>query len=68
MARPTIEQDSKTFIAALRKIGERVGNGFFREHLGWTDTRYTRVREALIESGKVERGRGRGGSVGLPLR
>lgn len=63
MARPTIDQDAKTFLSTLRKIRAPVGNGFFREHHGWAETRYLRVKELLIEQGKVQRGRGRAGSV-----
>jgi hypothetical protein len=63
LARPTLNQDAKLFLAALRKQGKSVGNGFFREHLGWSEQRYARVREFLIEAEKVVRGRGRGGSV-----
>ncbi len=66
MARPTVDADLKTFLTALRKLQARVGNGFFRDHLGWNETRYVKVREILIEQGKVARGRGRGGSIGIP--
>ena len=63
MARPTLSQDAKIFLAALRKQGKSVGNGFFREHLGWSEQRYLRVRDVLIEAEKIVRGRGRGGSI-----
>ena len=66
MARPTFEADCKTFVSNLRKLRARVGNGYFRDALGWTESRYTRVKEALVEEGRVLRGRGRGGSIGLP--
>jgi hypothetical protein len=63
LPRPTLTQDAKLFLAALRKQRKSVGNGFFRAHLGWSEPRYLRVREFLIESEKVVRGRGRGGSI-----
>jgi type I restriction enzyme M protein len=63
LARPTLNDDAKLFLAALRKQRKSVGNGFFRELLGWSEQRYTRVREFLIEQEKVVRGRGRGGSI-----
>ena len=63
MPRPTLNEDAKLFLSALRKQRKSVGNGFFREHLGWSEQRYTRVREFLIEAEKVVRGRGRGGSI-----
>ncbi len=65
MARPKLAEDEKTFVATLRKLRVRVGNGYFREHLGWSEERYLRVREHLLEKGKVAKGRGRGGSIGI---
>jgi hypothetical protein len=67
MARPTLNEDAKTFISALRKQRKPVGNLSFRDQLGWRDERYTRAKEYLIEAGKVARGRGRGGSVAIAL-
>jgi type I restriction enzyme M protein len=61
--RPTFKQDTKKFLIVLRRQQRRVGNQFLRTELGWRDERYARVREHLIESGAVMRGRGRGGSV-----
>lgn len=63
MARPTFAEDQKTFMSAIRKHREPVGNGAFRSELGWNEDRYWKVRTALIETGRVIRGRGRGGSV-----
>jgi type I restriction enzyme M protein len=63
MARPSIDVDAKTFLSELRRLKMRVGNGFFRDHLGWREERYWRIREFLLEQGKIIRGRGRGGSV-----
>ncbi len=57
--------DAKVFMATLRKLRERVGNGFLRQSLGWREERYWRVHEVLLEKGKIVRGRGRGGSVGV---
>ena len=65
MARPSVSDDSKLFLSTLRKLRARVGNGFFRAHLGWAEARYWRAHEFLIEQGKISRGRGRGGSVGV---
>lgn len=65
MARPTLHEDAKVFVAALRKLRKPVGNLSFRELLGWRDERYDRAKEYAIEIGKVSRGRGRGGSVAI---
>jgi hypothetical protein len=64
MARPTISDDSKKFVAALRKV-DSIGNARLRETLGWNETRYWKVHEDLFEKGKIVKGRGRGGSVSL---
>ena len=65
MARPTIAEDSKTFLAAVRKLGSSAGNGALRTALGWSETRYWKVHANLVEEEKVVKGRGRGGSVTL---
>lgn len=65
MAKPSISDDAKLFVSALRKARMRVGNGFLRAQLGWREERYWRVHEFLLEKGRIVRGRGRGGSVGL---
>ena len=65
MARPTIEQDSKVFIAALRELGSSAGNGALRLTLGWSESRYWKVHAVLFEAEMIVKGRGRGGSVSL---
>ncbi len=65
MARADIKQDAKTFISTLRKLGSAAGNGALRSALGWSESRYWKVHASLVESGKVAKGRGRGGSVSL---
>jgi type I restriction enzyme M protein len=60
-----MSDDAKLFVSTLRKLRERVGNGYLRETLGWREERYWRVHGSLLEQGKIVRGRGRGGSVGL---
>jgi type I restriction enzyme M protein len=64
MARPDLKQDSKTFLSALRRSGSS-GNGALRTALGWSETRYWKAHSSLIEAGKIEKGRGRGGSVSM---
>ena len=62
MARPTLSEDTKAFLATLRRP-KSLGNGTLRSMLGWSETRYWKTHEALIEAGKIVKGRGRGGSV-----
>jgi len=64
MARPTLKEDAKTFLATLRRT-KSLGNMALRDTLGWSEDRYWKVHAALIEDGKVSKGRGRGGSVHL---
>src|SRR4051794_4650414 len=59
MARPSIQQDMKTFTTALRKLGASAGNAALRTALGWTESRYWRVHSMLVEAGRVVKGRGR---------
>jgi hypothetical protein len=63
LSRASVNVDAKTFLSALRKLRERVGNGYLREHLGWAEARYWRAHAFLIEQEKIVRGHGRGGSV-----
>jgi hypothetical protein len=67
MARPNQDQDSKTFLSALRKTRSS-GNGALRRDLGWSETRYWRAHSALMGAGKIQKGRGRGGSVSVAGR
>ena len=61
MARPTINEDRKKFLQALGK--NTYGNGALRKALGWAESRYWKVHAALLEEGRITKGRGRGGSV-----
>jgi hypothetical protein len=40
-----------------------MGNGPFQRHLGWPDKKYWVVHQELFDSGVIEQGRGRGGTV-----
>jgi hypothetical protein len=62
MARPTISDDSKKFLTALKRV-DSIGNARLREELGWNENRYWKVHADLFERGKIVKGRGRGGSV-----
>jgi adenine-specific DNA-methyltransferase len=60
----TDEQKAK-FLDTLESLGGSAGNASLRDVLGWQESTYERVKEALIEEGRIARGRGRGGSVQL---
>lgn len=62
MARPSLSEDCKAFLSQLRR-NDSVGNSALRKTLGWNETRYWKVHAHLIESDKIVKGRGRGGSV-----
>ncbi|WP_232228130.1 DNA methyltransferase [Asaia astilbis] len=53
------------FLEALRAEGGSAGNGTLRERLGWDESNYRDVRDALLANGTIASGRGRGGSVRL---
>ena len=53
------------FIAALKKDGGSAGNARLREALGWNESTYANVKNALIDEGLIKPRRGRGGSVVL---
>ena len=62
MARANLEGDMNAFLSKLRDLGS-AGNGALRDALGWAESRYWKAHAALFESGKIKKGRGRGGSV-----
>jgi type I restriction enzyme M protein len=53
------------FIGALEAVGGSAGNGRLRELLDWSEASYEAVKAALVTSGQITTGRGRGGSVAL---
>lgn len=53
------------FLEVLAALGGSAGNGKLQAELGWQDGTYARVRAALLEEGRIVKGRGRGGSVTL---
>ncbi|GEO02019.1 DNA methyltransferase [Novosphingobium sediminis] len=51
------------FLEALTQLGGSAGNVRLRETLQWEEEAYAAVKNALVESGAILTGRGRGGSV-----
>lgn len=62
-AAPMPEHDQ--FVLALRRRGGSSGNMALREVLGWDERMYDAVKSDLIKFGRVQLGRGKGGSVTL---
>lgn len=55
--------DCDEFVNFLRNMGGNAGNSTLRERLSWDEEKYRCVKDALVRAGRVELGRGRGGSV-----
>ncbi|MCB2088499.1 MAG: hypothetical protein R3E18_10445 [Sphingomonadaceae bacterium] len=60
MARPTRKQQ---FLNALKTAGGRCSNPTLSAELGWDDDIYWRIHTELWEEGKIEKGRGYGGTA-----
>lgn len=59
------KESRETFLNALKTAGGNSGNKSLRDFLGWDETIYEAVKNALQTEGLVTPGRGRGGSVSL---
>ena len=59
------EQNIQRYIATLTSLGGRAGNQRLLEELGWQESTYQRIKQQLIDDGRILIGRGRGGSVAL---
>lgn len=53
------------FLEALTQLGGSAGNVRLRETLQWEEEVYVSIKDALVKSGAILTGRGRGGSVSL---
>lgn len=65
MGRPTDESRMSTLLETLDHAGGSAGNYWMMHELGWSEDEYWRIRDKLVEDGRVLRGRGKGGSVAL---
>lgn len=59
------EELVQEFLQTLQQLDGRAGNQKLREHLGWDEAVYDRVKAALVDREVVRLGRGRGGTVQL---
>jgi hypothetical protein len=58
------ESLSAQFLSSLEAMPDsKAGNTSLRSQLGWDDDTYERIKELLVAAGRIEKGRGRGGSV-----
>ena len=57
------ETDLAAFLNRVPADGSTMGNGALRDALRWEPDRYDAVRDALVDQGRLEKGRGRGGTV-----
>lgn len=64
---PVTEDLCEAFIAALPADGTSVANSRLRQALGWEESRYDAVRNHLVDRRRIQKGRGRGGTVNLVL-
>ncbi len=65
MARPTDDSLMERFMSELKRRGGSAGNYSMRDALELSDGEYWRIRNKLLDDGKLTLGRGRGGSVML---
>ena len=55
--------DQTSFLNQLPADGSTIGNGALRLALEWDEARYQTAKDALVASGQVMKGQGRGGTV-----
>jgi len=66
--RPVGDDDTllATFLSALAATPDRKsGNVSLRGQLGWDEATYERIKNRLVIAGRIDKGKGRGGSVRL---
>jgi len=64
----TRRTDGDILLDLVPKDGSPIGNVSLFNELNWTEEKYWRVRERLLEEGQLERGKGKGGSVRRSIR
>jgi hypothetical protein len=65
MANISDDERKSRLLAAVPKDGSSIGNTYLARQLGWSLDVYFKVRNGLVTDGRLEIGRGRGGSVRL---
>src|SRR5208283_297307 len=60
-----ISRKQAELIAKIREHGGHAGNVTLQRELGWSEEVFWPIRDRLVDSGLLELGRGRGGSVSM---
>lgn len=55
--------DERALLECVPVGGATISNPVVQHSLGWSDERYWRARDALVDKGLIVRGRGRGGTL-----
>lgn len=63
--RSSAASEEQRLVDTLAKLGGSAGNVTLMRELGWSEERYYRARDRLVDEGQLVRGPGRGGSVRL---
>ena len=56
---------AEQFLSTLREAGGKSGNVSLQTSLRWDSDTYSAVKDALVHSGQITKGQGRGGSVSI---
>ena len=65
VASTEIKPDHRKFISKLEKFEAFASDSELRSQLGWSDKKFDKVKDALVENGVIISGSGRGGATAL---
>jgi hypothetical protein len=65
LANADVSEKQTQLIEKIREKGGHAGNVTLQRELGWEEETYWPIRDRLVDSGLLELGRGRGGSVSI---
>jgi hypothetical protein len=65
LASNDVSEKESQLIAKIKENGGHAGNVTLQRELAWEEETYWAIRDRLVDSGLLEVGRGRGGSVSL---
>ena len=65
LANNDVSEKQAQLITKIKENGGHAGNVTLQRELGWEEETYWPIRDRLVDSGLLELGRGRGGSVSL---